>query len=349
LADHAGERLLVVDLAARSKNWALTPEGESRILAARPDGWRVHVVRALTSSDGDGPPQPSAESMEAIRDAEVYFGFGIPRPLFAHARRLKWVHSAAAGVGSALYPEMRDSSVVLTNSAGVHAIPIAEYVVAAVLFFFRGLDVVVAQQRERTWDKRFFVAEDSALREVDGANVLVIGAGGIGTEVARRLSALGATCLGIRRRPELGAPPGFSRVAGPQALEDELPRADVIVVAAPLTGESRGILTADRLKMLQQGTILVNVARGALVDEDALAELLAAGAIRGAALDVFTEEPLASTSPLWQLRSALLSPHISPVSPGRFWPRALDVFCDNWGRYVRGEPLRNLVDKQAGY
>ncbi|HYC49656.1 MAG TPA: NAD(P)-dependent oxidoreductase, partial [Gemmatimonadaceae bacterium] len=103
------------------------------------------------------------------------------------------------------------------------------------------------------------------------------------------------------------------------------------------------------LNSLQKGAILVNVARGALVDEAALARRLADGRLRGAVLDVFREEPLATDSPLWQLRNALLTPHISPVSPGRFWPRALDVFCDNWRRYHRGEPLRNLVDKQAGY
>src|SRR3954470_5111681 len=109
-----GARLLVVDLAARAKNWALTAEGERTILDATPPGWNVHVVRALTSSDGDGPREPSAESMDKMRDAEVYFGFGIPRPLFLSARKLRWVHSAAAGVGSALYPEMVASDVVLT-------------------------------------------------------------------------------------------------------------------------------------------------------------------------------------------------------------------------------------------
>ena len=108
-------------------------------------------------------------------------------------------------------------------------------------------------------------------------------------------------------------------------------------------------MTAARLQLLRKGTILVNVARGALVDEEALASALRDGHLRGAVLDVFREEPLAADSPLWALRSALITPHISPVSPGRFWPRALDVFCDNWRRYDRGEPLRNLVNKQAGY
>lgn len=345
----AGDRVLVVDLAARSKNWALTPEGEQTILGAAPAGWHVQVIRAPTSSDGDGPPRPSDEVMEAIRDAEAYFGFGIPRPLFVEARRLRWVHSAAAGVGSALYPEMVASDVLLTNSAGVHAIPIAEYVVAGVLHFFRGLDVALAQQREGRWDKRFFVADDSPVREMSGARVLIVGAGGIGSHSATRLAALGAECIGVRRHVERGAPPGFARVVPPERLDAELPRADVVVLAAPLTGASRGLMDANRLASLKRGALLVNVARGALVDETALANAVRSGHLRGIVLDVFRTEPLASDSPLWQLGSALLTPHISPVSPGRFWPRALELFCDNWHCYHRGEPLRNLVDKHAGY
>jgi phosphoglycerate dehydrogenase-like enzyme len=349
LTEASAQRLLVVDLAARAKNWALSPEGERTILAATPPGWRVYVVRDLTSSDGDGPREPSRESIEAVKDAEVYFGFGIPRPVFLAAKRLKWVHSAAAGVGNALFTEMMDSDVLLTNSAGMHAVPIAEYVVAGVLHFFRGLDVVVAQQHEARWDKSFFTAMDSPLREVEGARVLIIGAGGIGTEVAKRLTALGAVCVGTRRHPQRGAPPGFARVVGADAVDAELPGADVVVLAAPLTVESRGLMTAERLNKLSRGAILVNVSRGALVDESALADALRSGRLRGAVLDVFREEPLASASPLWHLRNALLSPHISPVSPGKFWPRALELFCDNWARYTRGEPLRNLVDKTAGY
>jgi phosphoglycerate dehydrogenase-like enzyme len=343
------DRLLVVDLAARSNNWALTPQGEKTIRSGAPRGWRVHVVRALTSSDGDGPREPSREATDAIRDAEAYFGFGIPRPLFLEAKRLRWVHSAAAGVGNALYAEMLASDVLLSNSAGVHAVPIAEYVVAGVLHFFRGLDVAGHQQHERQWDKSFFVGDDSPVREAKGARILIIGAGGIGTEVAMRLSALGAGCVGVRRRPELGVPRGFERVAGLDAIDAELPGADVVVLAAPLTAASTGLLDGVRLKRMRKGSILVNVARGALLDETALADELRSGRLRGAVLDVFQREPLASDSPLWQLRNALLTPHISPVSPGNFWPRALEIFCDNWRRYDRGEPLRNLVDKQAGY
>jgi phosphoglycerate dehydrogenase-like enzyme len=341
--------LLVVDLAARSKNWALTPEGERRIKAEAPSGWTVRIIKSETSSDGDGPPRPSDEVMEAIRDAEAYYGFGIPRLLFLEAKRLRWAHSSAAGVGTALYREMVESDVAFTNSAGIHAIPIAEYVVAGILHFLRGLDIALEQQRRTEWNKAPFVAMDSVLREMDSVRALIVGVGGIGGAIGERLTALGARCTGVRRRVGLGPPPGFERVIGLDDLEAELPGRDVVVVAAPQTSQTDGLLTAARLDLLPSTAIVVNVARGALVDEEALGVRLKNGRLRGAVLDVFRQEPLAPTSDLWRLRQVLLTPHVSPVSPGRFWPRQLDLFLDNWNRYSKGEPLRNVVDKQAGY
>ena len=341
--------LLVVDGNAVSRTWTMTKEAEDRVLDGAPPGWDVYFVQAQTSSDGDGPRGSSDEVMHEIPKADVYLGFGIPRPLYLAAKRLRWVHSAAAGVGNALYPEMLASDVILTNSAGVHAIPIAEYIVAGVLYFFRGLDFAVEQQRRSEWSKQRFVGEQSPLREVGGACVLVIGTGGIGSEAARRLSALGARCVGVRRRTSLAVPHGFERIVSFDSIDQELSSADVVVLAAPLTEQTRGILDARRMDLLRPSAVIVNVARGALLDESALIEQLRSGRIRGAALDVFQEEPLASDSPLWQLRSALVTPHISPVSPGRFWARELDLFLDNWRPFVRGEPLRNLVDKHAGY
>src|SRR4051812_43582591 len=279
-------RVLVADVAARSLNWSLPPEGAERLLAATPPGWRVHIVKSPTSSDGDGPPRPSDEVLEAIRDAEVYFGFGIPRDLFVEARQLKWVHSAAAGVGTALHDEMKSSDVMLTNSAGIHAIPIAEYCVAGVLHFLRGLDVALDQQREAKWDKAFFVAPDAPLREMDTVRALVIGTGGLGGETGRRLAALGARVTGVRRRVELGPPEGFEKVIPLSELDRALPEHDVIVLAAPMTRETAGLLTAERLDLLPRNAIIVNVARGALIDDDALVDRLKTGRLRGAVLDV---------------------------------------------------------------
>jgi phosphoglycerate dehydrogenase-like enzyme len=342
-------RLLVADVAARSKNWSLPPEGADRLRASVPEGWRIHIVKSPTSSDGDGPPRPSDEVLEAIRDAEVYFGFGIPRDLFVEAKKLRWVHSAAAGVGSALHDEMQSSDVILTNSAGIHAVPIAEYAVAGILHFLRGLDVAIDQQRQAKWDKAFFVADEAPLREMDTVRALIVGTGGLGAETGKRLAALGARVTGVRRRVALGSPPGFHSVVPLSEIDRALPEHDVVVLAAPLTPETSGVMTAARMDLLPSNAIIVNVARGALIDEVALVERLERGRLRGAVLDVFREEPLASTSPLWHLRQILLTPHISPVSPGRFWPRQLDLFLDNWARYVKGEPLVNTVDKKAGY
>lgn len=342
-------RLLVADLRAVAPAWTPPESVLEAIRAAAPDGWRVHAVAAPTISDGDGADRPSDETMSVIGAAEVYVGFGAPRALLAAAPGLRWIHSAAAGVGGLLTPELLARRLALTNSAGIHARPIAEYVLAGVLHFLRGLDMAVRLQARGRWDREPFVGIGHSGREVGECRVLVVGAGGIGSAVARAFGALGATCTGIRRRPELGVPEGFQRVVGPEALDDELPAADVLVLAAPLTGATRTLVTARRLDLLPAGAILVNVARGALVDEGALVDRLERGKLRGAVLDVFDQEPLPADSPLWGMSRALVTPHVSGVSPRRFWERELALILDNWRRYRAGEPLRNLVDQQAGY
>src|SRR5262249_1364767 len=148
---------------------------------------------------------------------------------------------------------------------------------------------------------------------------------------------------------QLGPPRGFERVVSLDQLELELPKHDVVVLAAPQTSQTDGLLTSARLDLLPATTIVVNVARGALVDEESVVGRLTDGRLRGAVLDVFRQEPLAPPSDLWRLPQVLLTPHVSPVSPGRFWPRQLDLFLDNWSRHIQGDELLNLVDKQAGY
>ena len=307
------------------------------------------MVRAPTSSDGDGPQGASREALALIGEAEAYFGFGVTADLLAAGQRLRWVHSAAAGVGNVLKSGIADTDVLLTNAAGIHSIPMAEFIIGGLLHFMRGLDVALDQQRRGEWSKAFFVAENSPLRELGDTRVLIVGTGGIGQATATRLTALGATCVGVRRRPELGVPPGFASVIGQAGLDDELAKAQVLVLAAPLTSGTTRLMTRERLERLPREAIVVNVARGALMDEMAVADLLRDGRLRGAVLDVFQEEPLRADSPLWPLRSALVVPHVSPVSPGRFWPRSLELFLDNWHRYANGQPLRNLVDKREGY
>jgi phosphoglycerate dehydrogenase-like enzyme len=342
-------RRLVVDLAATAPSWALPSWGEDAIRTAAPRDWDVHIVQALTVSDGDGGRGVSPEVLQAAKDAEVYFGYGLSPQLFSGAPRLRWVHTAAAGVASLLFPAMRASDVRLTNSAGVMGDTIAEHVLGGVIYLLRSFDIAVRNQDRQHWDKVGFAARDTTIRELTECRALIVGTGGIGTAVGWRLAALGVRCVGVRRRPELGAPHGFERVVGPDGLDAELPAADILVLTTPFTPSTGTLLTGARLDCLPQGAIVVNVARGALLDESALTDRLERGHLRGAVLDVFQEEPLPPTSHLWGLRQVLLTPHVAAISPRRFWERELELFLDNWVRYRRGDPLRNLVDKDAGY
>lgn len=346
---HVPARRLVVDLAATSQNWALPSWGADAIRSAAPEGWDVYIVKGSTVSDGDGGGGVGAEVLAAAREAEVYFGFGLSPQLLRAAAGLRWVHSAAAGVASLLFPAMRESGVLLTNSAGVMGDTIAEHVLGGVIYLLRAFDVAVALQSARRWDKEPFVGRGSSVRELSECRALIVGTGGIGGAVARRFQALGVRCTGVRRRPGLGPPAGFERVVSLDALDAELPQADVVVLTVPLTPDTNALMSAARMDCLPPGAIVVNVARGALLDEAALIERLRRGSLRGAVLDVFREEPLPPDSPLWGLRQVLLTPHVAAVSPRRFWERELELFFDNWARYRRGDPLRNLVDKAAGY
>jgi len=340
---------LVVDLAATSKNWALRPDDEDRIRKSTPSDWDVVFATTPAVSDGDGGTAPDPALLAAMADAEVYFGFGLPRPLFLAAKGLRWVQSASAGVASLLYPEMLASDVVITNSAVIMGDPIAEQALAGILYFVRNLDVAVDQQRRTEWNKTPFVDDASMVRELSECRALIIGMGGIGSAVARRLTALGCPCTGIRRRTDQPLPEGFERAGTLDSVDSELPGADIVVLATPLTPLTRDVLSSRRIDCLKAGAIVVNVARGALLDEEALTRRLAAGKLRGAVLDVFAEEPLPVTSPLWGMRNVLITPHVAAVSPRLFWERELALFLDNWERYRAGMPLKNQIDKHAGY
>lgn len=343
-------RRLVVDLRSRAQAFRLPDATADAIRAATPQGWETLVVEAETDSFGDGAQAPSQESLDAIATAEVYLGYGMPKPLFAAARQLMWTHTATAGVASLLFPEMLASPVVVTNSAGViYGSPIAEHVLGGILHFLRGLDVAAVQQRSARWDSKPFATDATMVRELAECHAVVVGAGGIGSEVSRRLGALGATVVTVRRNPARGIPEGSTRSIGLGELDGVLQDADVVVLATPLTNETRTVLNADRIARLPRGAIVCNVSRGALVDEAALTEALRERRIRGAVLDVFAREPLAADSPLWHLPNVLHTPHVSGVSPRLFWVRLQELFLDNWSRWRAGTPLRNLVDKQAGY
>lgn len=290
-------------------------------------------------TDVDVPP--------LMPDAEVAFTSELRATHFAAARRLRWVHSPAAGVGAMLFPEMVASDVVMSNSRGMSAEHIAEHVVAVTLALFRKLPMALARQAERRW------AQDEAmapppLRTIARTRALVIGLGSIGAACAWRFDALGATVSAVRRRSDRPAPPGVARVGGPGDLREMISAADVVIITAAQTRETRGMVGEAELAAMKPDAILVNVSRGKLVDEAALGRTLARGGIGGAALDVFEHEPLDPSSPLWSLPNVIVTPHMSGFRADH-WDAATDLFAENLRRFDAGEPLLNVVDKRAGY
>lgn len=338
---------LVLDMREQRPIFSIPDWAVEEIRAALPADWELAVVDAPADGSGDGGG-PSAEAVRAARGAEVYVGYGVPVEVFRAAEgTLRWAHSGSAGVGGALYPEMRRSDVVLTNSAGIYAEPMADTVLAMILHFARGLDLAVRSQAERRWDKGRFVAADAPVRELEELTVGIVGLGGIGRAVARRCAALGMPVLASRRHPS-EAPQGVELLHGEGALDRLLARSDVLVVTVPETAETRGMIGRRELALLPDGAVVVNVARGRILDEEALVEALRGGRLRGAGLDVFAQEPLPPDSPLWALPNVLVTPHVSGISH-RYWRRETDLIVGNVRRYLAGEPLRNTVDKDAGY
>ena len=315
--------------------------------AALGAGWEVVAVDAPAASDGDGG-SGTPEAQAAARGAEVYVGFGLPAGVVTAARAtLRWAHSGTAGVGASL-PHVRGTGIIFTNSAGVHGEPLADWALAAIAYFARGLDVMAAAQREHRWAKEAFTDVAGSVRELRDLRVGVVGLGGLGAPVARRAIALGMRVAGVRRRPERGGPPGIAWVGGPADLPRLAGESDVLVLTAPQTRETQAVVGRAVLERLPPGAIVVNLSRGALLDEAALVSLLDAGRLRGAALDVFAVEPLPPDHPFWGHPRVLISPHAAAVSE-RFWERETGLIVENIRRYLAGVPLANVVDPEAEY
>lgn len=339
---------LVIDLADARPIFALPDRSVTAIREAAP-GWEVVVIREPADGTGDGGGRSGDAALEAVAaGAEVYMGFGVPADILRSGRELRWVHSGAAGVRGSLTPELLDSDVVLTNSAGIHGPPVAETVLGYLLHFARGLDHAIGSQQERRWDKAPFDAADAPVRELSRSTVGVVGLGGIGREVAWRAAALGARVMGTRRRPEPVGIDGVEVLTGEEGLWRLLEASHYVVLSVPETAETEGMIDAAALARMRSDAVLVNVARGGLVDTDALVAALRDGRLRGAALDTFSREPLPTDDPLWTAPGLLITPHTAAYTHA-FWERETALIVDNLRRYRSGRPLRNVVDKGAGY
>lgn len=278
-------------------------------------------------------------------DAEVYLnGFYLKTStldkVLTAAPALRWQQSPSAGVNHILTPAFLQKDIILTNAAGVHAIPISEFVLAFMLYHAKNLRKLQTLQDEHTWVRGVF------LEELADATLLILGTGNIGQAIASRAKAFGVTVWGSRRHPE--PLPNFDKVVGAHEWRSLLPTADYVVIATPLTQETKGLIDEAALRSMRQSAYLINIARGAIVDEAALLTALREGWIAGAGLDTVATEPLPQESPLWSLPNAFITPHCSALSPP-LRERIAQLFIDNLKRYQTGQPLRNVVDKQAGY
>jgi phosphoglycerate dehydrogenase-like enzyme len=306
------------------------------------------IPRARFTADHTGdPPNLDAAGIErwlgALREADVLFDVDwyAPADLPRNAPKLRWVQATRSGVGEHLRRAGLDrSAIVFTNAAGVHAVPLVEFVVLGLLYFLKEVPFLRDEQARRSW-------VPAPTRVLAGSRVLIVGLGGLGRAVARTLSGLGVEVWGVRRS-EAAPPEGVARLVERAALHEGLAAVDALVLAAPSTDETFHMIGAAELAALRSDAILVNIARGTLIDEPALVAALTAGRLAGAALDVVESEPLAPDSPLWLLPNVLLSPHRMSIVESEN-PLIVDLFVDNLRRFLDGQPLRNVFDPARGY
>lgn len=306
--------------------WTLPPEYVDQLRARFPD---VRFIQARTHE----------ALADAIQDADVAFSSLVREDVYARARKLRWIHSSAAGVGGTLFPALIESDVVLTNSRGIQSASIAEHILAMALAWRRGLHVAVRRQTHGVW------AQDEltslAPTPLGETRVLVVGMGSIGEAAAALFRGAGMQVEGVRRRARDGH-------AGVDSLPDLLPSAEIVALTLPHTRETNRLFDAAMLARMKPGSLLINIGRGRIIDEAALIEGLKAGRPGAAALDVFEREPLSPDSPLWTMENVIVSPHVAGFG-ANFWQSVVELFARNLERWRAGLPLENVVDKRLGY
>lgn len=324
------------------------PHHLDRVRAAAPDARITHAL----ARDWEGLPPALWADIDVLYTVD-------PLPDPARAPRLRWVQLHFAGVeGVVAHPLARRAAI--TNASGVHATQIAEWTLAMILARSRRLPLAFELQQRAVWPPErwgLFVPD-----ELRSATIGIVGYGAIGREIGRLCAAFGMHVIGLRRNsgehdparprwtpPDLrGLPPAPARIEPIAALDEVLPLCDVVALALPLTPATQGLIGAQSLARMRPGALLLNVGRGGVIDEPALAQALAAGRPTAAALDVFATEPLPADSPLWHAPNVMITPHVSGFSP-RYDARAMTLFAENLERFVKGEPLFNRVDVIEGY
>jgi phosphoglycerate dehydrogenase-like enzyme len=318
----------------------------SLLVLAEPAERQLAMLEALPAetSIATGTNLEAFERAAAGADAVLMWSGtrDLLREVLRIAPRVRWVHSRSAGLDSVLFPELVESPVVLTNGRGVFSQSLGEFAIGAALFFAKDFRRMVQSQEQGRWDPFDIV-------EIRGQTMGIVGYGDIGRAVASRAKAMGMRVVAVRRRPELSADdPEVDEVLPMTRIPDLLKQADYVTVAAPLAEGTRGLIGEAELGAMKPEAVIINIGRGPVIAEAALVQALQERRIRGAALDVFDEEPLAEGHPFYRLDNVLLSPHCADHTP-TWLEDAMRFFLDNFERYRKGEPLLNVVDKRLGY
>lgn len=306
------------------------------------DGVRLNDVSSLLRSElaGDGVARERFDA--SLHNAEVIYGLRLPQDAIKKAPNLKWVQVMSAGVERFLDADMRESQVVLTNVSGIHAIPISEFVIGLMLMFVKQSPVCLELKQNRKWERISPVV-------LTNKTVGIVGLGSIGQQIARLAKAFGMTVIATRRSSREGTRARNVDLMLPSSrLHELLVQSDFVVLCVPITLETAKLIGEGELRTMKPTARLINIARGGIIDEQALIRALQEGWIAGAGLDVFATEPLPHDSPLWTLPNVILSPHISGTRED-YVLAATKLFVNNLHRYLEGKRLLNVVNKTRGY
>jgi len=283
-------------------------------------------------------PENEDEAAKELVDADAAFG-EIPASLLSNAKQLKWLQAPAAAPNAGYYyDDLIAHPVQITNFREIYNDHISMFIMGFVLNFARGFHAYLPNQARRVWDKT-----DPGTVYLPEATVVIMGVGGIGAEAARHCAHFGMNVIAVDARRE-DVPEGVATMVRPDKLDEVLPEADFVIMTIPHTPETKGLMNADKFKLMKKSAFLINIGRGMTVKLDDLVEALRVGEIRGAGLDVYEEEPLRSDHPLWAMPNVLLTPHVAAYGP-YLEERRTEVLMDNARRFAKGEQLRNLVDK----
>ncbi len=310
------------------------------VLAARPDE-QLHLLQDLPHVVGNSP----STFVQVAAEASVIFHWSgsrdLLRSVYLTSPHVRWVHSRSAGLDNVLFPELVSSSVPLTNGSGVFSQALGEFALAMALFFAKDFPRMLRNQRARRW-------EQFDVDEIAGQTVGIVGYGDIGRAVATRLHAMGMKVLALKRHPPAAPDLLVDRFYRPSELLDMLAECDYVVASAPLTTETRHMLSDAQFAAMKPSAVVINVGRGPVIDQMALVRALHEKKIRGAGLDVFEQEPIAENDPIWSLENLFISPHCADHTHD-WLEQAMRFFLRQYRRFQNGEPLENVVDKALGY